>query len=117
MKVIELFEVDILADLEKVMKLRATAAHISQEKAEECFKWLASEGYRWALEQSHEGVHYLHIALASMKKQAWRNAPGMRERREIAQKLAGFGYSTAPFRTYAAAQKPQNSYGPHVYFW
>jgi hypothetical protein len=117
-KVIELLEADdALADLEKVMKLRATKSHISQEKAVECLKWLTSQGYRWSFEETTDGIRFLRIVQASIKKQAWRNKPGMAERRLLHTKLGEFGYAVGPFRSNALKQEPGRSYGPHVFFW
>jgi hypothetical protein len=117
MKVMELFEEDVLGDLEKIMQLRATKAHISQEKAVECYKWLTSQGYRWTLEETSDGIRFLHIVQTTLKKQAWRNRPGMSERRLIHDRLNSSGFSAAPFRSAALKQQPGNSYGPHVFFW
>jgi hypothetical protein len=99
------------------MTLRSTKAHVSQEKAVACLKWLAGEGYRWSLEETSDGIRFLHIAKVTLKKQSWRNKPGVTERRMIHNKLNSLGYTCGAFRGNALNQQPGTSYGPHVYFW
>jgi hypothetical protein len=115
MKVIDLLESDPLADLERIMKLRATASKVSQENAEKAIKLLASRGYRWSFEQVGD-VSFIHISMASFAKD-WRNMPGKTERAKIRTELKHLGYVTAPFRGNAIKQEANPYGGPHVYFW
>ncbi|MBT9137483.1 MAG: hypothetical protein DDT31_00014 [Syntrophomonadaceae bacterium] len=116
MKIAELFEEDILKDLEGILSLRSTASHVSHEQAENAYKWLTSQGYRWTFHESHN-VRYARIVAASYEKASWRNAPGLRERRNIREMLKTFGFKHSGSPPEFTEAGPIIWYSPHVYFW